>query len=204
LRVGGGRRGCATEPRQRPARAEYLRAIRGKWINWSRRADNTAEVPENFAPSFASLMLHESVRDVALTDGERSFCEHILKVAGVLRYYHSLELKLDVVDETSTDGTHPDHYMVCRTCDRHRALSLITAKGTCAYCEYGADRAAAVDAADPDSPDGVLQVRCSVCHAYYSRNRKVNIVGGIKCHGCQHLGAPSPSVACKRCGVKVV
>jgi hypothetical protein len=181
-----------------PIARTFLETVKGRWINWRRREDKTAEIPENFAVSFIAMLLHKDIIDM-LTPEEVEFARFAMKVATALKFYHSLEITVQLIDRTSMDGKFPDHLMLCTGCDKQRPLSLITEDGTCGYCKE--NRGEAVEEADAASQ---LQVRCHTCGAVYARDAKVRIQGTAKCHGCHRLDKPSPTATCRLCNVQCV
>jgi hypothetical protein len=177
--------------------APYLRAIKGQWINWRRRADGTPEVPENFQRVFVELVARTPD---AATEEEAQQARRLARmhaVMGALR----MEVDYEHLDTLSADGTFPGHVVQCSRCTHMRALSTITAEGVCAYCQHGKEPA--YTPRNPRRVDGldvadVYQVRCSQCAAFYSRNPDVHICQRSKCPACL-IGIPQSTRTCTSC-----
>lgn len=188
----------------------FLEKIRGTWINWKRRKeDNTPEIPECFSSHFLDLILHKKC-EFALTPEELETAKYYKSVSYLLKFYHSLEINVKIIDSTSVDGFFPDHYVNCTACGIDRPLSLIRKDGLCGYEPHNLDinqTNESINTCTTDSLEKIdryIQVRCYLCGSIYARNADAIVVGHSKCHGCRNVRIPSPSVQCSECKLKIV
>lgn len=176
-----------------PFATDYLNKIKGKWINWKRHPDETPEVPECWNATFLSLIL--SCKDF-LTEEELSNAEYYKKISYLLKFYHQLEVTVEVIDTTSIDGIFPCHMMNCTECKLERPRTLITDKGNCGYCYWGES---------PNPNIKFLQLRCFGCGIIYHRDASAYVSGNSKCYNCRNPTiAKAPTIQCTKCNLKYV
>lgn len=175
---------------------EFLNSIKGKWINWSRRADGTIEVPECWSMLFLSLILRDETQ-FCLTEQELKDALYYRRIGFALRFYRQLEVSVKIIDVTSLDGVFPDHQIECVSCSQSRPLTIINANGKCGYC--CSDNGTVVI-------EKYLSTRCYFCGSIYNRDYSAYIPGYSKCYECRASeGAKSsPFVTCNTCQLNFV
>jgi hypothetical protein len=176
----------------------YLESIRGKWINWNRKEDQTPEVPESWTRQFLDLILHKDCR-IYLTESELSDALRFRQISSLLSFYHNAELQVKMVDLKSVDTKYPDHMIECRICKINRPLSLMASHGDCGYCMAKVSQHTPIDIE-------YKQVRCVPCGAIYSVNSSVKIPGHSKCYACRFCSIQfsSPKSTCSVCDLKFI
>lgn len=179
-----------------PQAKQFLERLKGKWINWKRREDGSAEVPENWSIPFLDLILHPTCEDL-LSLEELAQAKFLRKISQALRFYHNLEVLVKVVDAESLDGRFKDYSYNCPDCKKNRPRTLIASDGVCGLCKCGIHLPAMEDIS-------YISVRCYSCGAIYSRNSSAYVCGHSKCHGCRSVGQAPPTSTCSRCSLKFV
>lgn len=172
---------------------KYLTIVRGKWINWTRREDQTPEVPENWSKNFLDLILHKDCQHF-LTPGELTYAQNLREISTLMIFYHNVEVNVKIIDVKSVDTTYPDYMIICKQCNNDRPLSLIAEDGICGYCKHD----------DTDPTKKYIQVRCYSCGSIYSREADVNIPGHSKCHACRFTDRSASTFECSVCNLNFV
>lgn len=169
----------------------YLNLVRGKWINWKRRDDNTPEVPDNWSRSFLNLILNEHCKKY-LTQEELEYAQTVKQISNLMTFFYSVETDVEVIDTESLDSTsHKDYSVKCTKCHNNVALSVINESGVCGYCFWDSPK-------DPSKIE-YKQVRCHSCGSLYSRDKDTYVPGYSKCYSCRDIDEVSRSLKLNTC-----